>query len=242
MRHLILALLTLTACTLTGEAEVRESSGVGQDLTVHTDSTSSPTLSGAGGDAHVGDDRGETARGRAAQPPLLPYGIGPTDPFENDPNANRACAWAAERVATWHQRRGIEAYCKKRSYYARRGAKEPKRWVDGSYLHAIDVPAGLKMWRRALKAGWIDPEACPLHSKNNALRMFTRGKWFDLSLYNSRHLATTITIPCWDPEMMDRTDVGALTVAARSAKACFKHYKSKCSEEHLRVWWKEWIP
>jgi hypothetical protein len=177
-----------------------------------------------------------------APSPLLPHGIGPTDPYENDPNAHRACDDAAQALATFHQRKGVAAYCKRRSWYARRGAKEPQRWADGSYLHAIDVHAALRMWGRALRAGWIDPEACPLHSKDHAMQMFTRGKWFDLSIYNARHLVTTRTIPCWDPAIMDRTDVGARVVVARSIKACYKHYKSPCTEENLRRWWKEWIP
>jgi hypothetical protein len=175
-------------------------------------------------------------------PSPLPHGIDPADRYANDLNADRACDDAAEELATRRQRKGIAAYCKLRSWYARRGTKDPKRWADGSYLHGIDVPAALRMWGRAHKAGWINPEACPKHSRQYAVQMFTRGKWFDLSIYNARHLVTTRTIPCWDPAIMDRTDVGARVVVTRSIKACYKHFKSSCSKENLKGWWKEWIP
>lgn len=229
MKHLIITLIALVIAAFTAQA------------------TSGPDTT-HDGEPEEGDLREPAprirVRGAPAEMPApspLPHGITPEDPYANDPNADRACDDAAAALATWHQREGVAAYCKLRSYYARRGAKEPQRWVDGSYLHAIDVDAADAMWRRAKDAGWLDP-GCRWHSRNYAVQLFTRGKWFDLSMYNARHLVTTRQLPCWDPAIMDRTDVGARVVVARAIKACYQHYRKSCSKSNLRRWWREWVP
>lgn len=169
------------------------------------------------------------------EPDPLPYGIDEAKAWQ-DPK--EACQEQAEELGTFHQRKGLQAYCEWRIWAARRGVKEPKRHVDGSYIHDIDVRQATKVWDRAYAAGWIDPHTCPEHARKYARKLFTRGKFFDLSLaYTGHYLTEERPIPCYSPEIFDWNNVGARMVVSRAKSLCRKHSRSSCSKANIKKWW-----
>jgi len=165
----------------------------------------------------------------------MPYGIGEKDRYTN---VKVACEAEAFELTKFHHRKGVADYCVRRNWYAWRGA-EPRKWTDGSMVHVIDLPYAKKAWETAKRAGWIDPYRCTNHEKRNALAMFTRG-YFDMSISMTGHyMTTTLPMPCWDPALWDRMDVGARNVVARATYLCAKHRRHSCNKKNLTNWWHE---
>lgn len=99
------------------------------------------------------------------------------------------------------------------------------RWVGA---HPADVWAGAVMQRKALRAGWLDPQC--RHHRGAPERYSTRGVHGLSASYSLRFIEA-----CVPPEVLDVPLVSAVVAARRARGQCRAHGACTSSARH-RLW------
>lgn len=108
-------------------------------------------------------------------------------------------------------------------------------------VHARDTWAAQRMWRRAVTAGWLDPDGCPGHRSaataanrsGDASAWGVRGAWGVSAAYGLRWLGP---VGCLlGPAVLDVPALGAVA-AAGHARHCAKVRRTRDPDE-LRLCW-----
>jgi hypothetical protein len=99
------------------------------------------------------------------------------------------------------------------------------RWVG---MHAPDAWAGTRMFRNALRVGWLDPR-CGFH-RGARERFSTRGVHGLSAAYSLRFVGG-----CLPPEVLDVPLVSAIAAARRAREQC-RRYAACTTESRRRMW------
>lgn len=99
------------------------------------------------------------------------------------------------------------------------------RWIGA---HATDAWAGTRMFRNAVRVGWLDP-GCKFH-RGARPRFSTRGVHGLSAAYSLRFIGT-----CLPPEVLDVPLVSAIAAARRAREQC-RRYAACTTETRRRMW------
>lgn len=99
------------------------------------------------------------------------------------------------------------------------------RWIGA---HATDAWAGTRMFRNAVRVGWLDP-SCQFH-RGARQRFSTRGVHGLSAAYSLRFIGR-----CLPPEVLDVPLVSAIAAARRAREQC-RRYSACTTETRRRMW------
>ena len=104
-------------------------------------------------------------------------------------------------------------------------------------VHPQDARHGSRMWRRAVKQGWLDPSKCPLHAQSGE-DWAPRGRYGLSAAYSWRHFGDDACHMA--PDLMSTPLVSALAAALHARYIDKKYHCSRSDwrrDECVRIVW-----
>ena len=178
----------------------------------------------------------------------VPPGFAPHDTYTSH---TAACVGVVRAEVPPRWRRAVLEWCEHRSFHASRNGKIVSK-VDGTQIHDRDRPTAWLFWSRGMATEKLNPE-CPFHQINEniphppnckdlqrnwpfrdvRLTEQIRNGWrkhpHDMERFGARGPhdwnanAYSVIPGCWDPEQLERFDVGITVTVRASLKICEKY-------------------